>query len=112
MKRGEVWWAELPDPTASEPGFRRPVLILQSNLFNRSRIKTALVATITSDMKLAAAPGNVSLSKRSANLGRESVVNISQIVTLDKSFLRERVGKLQDPKLREVEEGVRLILAF
>jgi len=112
MKRGEVWWAELPDPTASEPGFRRPVLILQSNLFNRSRIKTVLVAAITSNMKLAAAPGNVSLSKRSANLGRESVVNISQIVTLDKSFLRERVGKLQDPKLREVEEGVRLILAL
>ena len=112
MKRGEVWWAELPDPTASETGFRRPVLILQSNLFNRSRIQTVLVAAMTSTMKLAAAPGNVSLSKRSANLGRESVVNISQIVTLDKSFLRERAGKLQDPKLREVEEGVRLILAL
>jgi mRNA interferase MazF len=112
MKRGEVWWAELPEPTASEPGFRRPVLILQSDEFNRSRINTVVAAAITSNMKLAAAPGNVSLPKRSANLGRESVVNVSQIVTLDKSFLFERVGKLQAPKLREVEEGVRLVLAL
>ena len=112
MKRGEVWWAELPEPTASEPGFRRPVLILQSDQFNRSRINTVVAAAITSNMNLAAAPGNVSLSKRSANLGRESVVNVSQIITLDKSFLRERAGKLQDPKLREVEEGVRLVLAL
>ena len=112
MKRGEVWWAELPEPTASEPGFRRPVLILQSDEFNRSRINTVVAAAITSNMKLAAAPGNVSLPKRSANLGRESVVNVSQIVTLDKSFLCERVGRLQAPKLREVEEGVRLVLAL
>jgi len=112
MRRGEVWWAELPDPGASEPGFRRPVLILQANAFNRSRINTVVVASITSNIKLAAAPGNVALSRRSANLGRESVVNISQIVTLDKSFLRERAGKLQDRKLREVEEGVRLILSL
>ena len=112
MKRGEVWWAELPDPIASEPGFRRPVLILQSDEFNLSRINTVVAAAITSNMKLAAAPGNVSLSKRSANLGRESVVNVSQIITLDKSFLCARVGRLQDPKLREVEEGVRLVLAL
>ena len=112
MKRGEVWWAELPEPIASEPGFGRPVLILQSDEFNRSLINTVVAAAITSNMKLAAAPGNVSLAKRSANLGRESVVNVSQIVTLDKSFLRERVGKLQAPKLREVEEGVRLVLAL
>ncbi len=112
MKRGEVWWAELPEPTTSEPGFRRPVLILQADQFNRSRISTVVAAAITSNMKLAAAPGNVSLSKRNANLGRESVVNVSQIITLDKSFLHERVGRLQDPKLREVEEGVRLVLAL
>ena len=112
MKRGEVWWAELPEPTASEPGFKRPVLILQSNQFNRSRINTVVAAAITSNMKLASAPGNVFLSTRGANLGRESVVNVSQIITLDKSFLRERVGKLQDSKLREVEEGIRLVLAL
>ena len=94
MKRGELWWAELPEPTDSEPGFRRPVLILQSDQFNRSHINTVVAAAITSNMNLAAAPGNVSLPKRSARLGRESVVNISQIITLDKSFLRERIGRL------------------
>jgi len=112
MKRGEVWWADLPEPTASEPGFRRPVLILQSDDFNRSHINTVVVAAITSNTKLAAAPGNVRLPKRSTKLGRESVVNVSQIVTLDKSFLSERVDRLQAPKFREVEEGVRLVLAL
>ncbi len=112
MKRGEVWWADLPGPSASEPGFRRPVLILQSDDFNRSRINTVVAAAITSNTKLDVAPGNVILSKRSVSLGRESVVNVSQIVTLDKSFLTERVGRLQGAKLREVEEGVRLVLAL
>ncbi len=112
MKRGDVWWAELPEPTASEPGFRRPVLILQSDEFNRSRIATVVAVVITSNVGLAAAPGNVSLSKRSVNLSRESVVNVSQVVTLDKTFLRERVGRLPSIKLREVEEGIRLILAL
>lgn len=112
MKRGEVWWAGLPEPSGSEPGFRRPVLILQSDDFNRSRINTVVAAAITSNTKLAMAPGNVLLSRRSVNLDRESVVNVSQIITLDKSFLTERVGKLQPAKLREVEEGVRLVLAL
>ena len=112
MKRGEVWWADLPEPTASEPGFRRPVLVLQSDDFNHSRISTVVVATINSNTKLAAAPGNVFLSKRSVKLGRESVVNVSQIVTLDKTFLTERVGRMPAPKFREVEEGVRLVLAL
>ena len=112
MRRGEVWWANLPEPAASEPGFRRPVLILQSDEFNRSRISTVVAVAITSNMSLAAAPGNVSIAKRSVNLGRECVVNVSQIVTLDKSFLSERVGKLQPPKLREVDEGIRLVLAL
>lgn len=112
MKRGEVWWADLPEPLASEPGFRRPVLILQSDEFNHSRIKTIVAVAITSNTKLAAAPGNVTLPKRSANLGRESVVNVSQIVTLDKSFFSKRVGKLPALKFREVEEGIRLVLAL
>lgn len=112
MKRGEIWWADLPEPDGSEPGFRRPVLVLQSDDFNRSRINTVIAAAITSNTKLALAPGNVLLSKRSVNLGRESVVNVSQIVTLDKKFLGERVGRLPPAKLREVEEGVRLVLAL
>lgn len=112
MKRGEIWWANLPEPGGAEPGFRRPILILQSDDFNRSRISTIVAAAITSNTKLASAPGNVLLSRRSANLGRESVVNVSQIVTLDKAYLTERVGRLQPAKLREVEEGVRLVLAL
>ena len=112
MKRGEVWWADLPEPSASEPGFRRPVLILQADEFTRSRIKTVIVATITSNIRLAAAPGNVSVSKRGAGLNRESVVNVSQILTLDKSFLSERTGKVTQAIMSEVDEGVRLVLAL
>ena len=112
MKRGEVWWADLPEPSASEPGFRRPVLILQADEFTRSRIKTVIVATITSNIRLAAAPGNVSVSKKGAGLNRESVVNVSQILTLDKSFLSERTGKVTQAIMSEVDEGVRLVLAL
>lgn len=112
MKRGEVWWADLPEPSASEPGYRRPVLILQSDEFNRSRINTIVAAAITSNMRLANAPGNVALSKRSAGLDRESVINVSQIVTLDKSFLSEKAGRLPSAILNEVDEGVRLVLAL
>ncbi|MEX2489338.1 MAG: type II toxin-antitoxin system PemK/MazF family toxin [Pseudomonadales bacterium] len=112
MKRGEIWWANLPEPAGSEPGYKRPVLIVQSDEFNRSRIHTIIAAAITSNIKLAAAPGNVSLSKRGSGLNRESVVNVSQIVTLDKSFLTERIGRLSETKLNEVEEGLRLVFAL
>lgn len=112
MRRGDVWWADLSEPTASEPGFRRPVLILQADDFNRSRINTIIAATITSNTKLAVAPGNVALSKKSVGLNRESVVNVSQLVTLDKSFLGEKVGKLSSTKMLEVDQGVRLVLAL
>ncbi len=112
MRRGEVWWADLPEPAGSEPGFRRPILIVQADEFNRSRIRTIIAAAITSNVSLAAAPGNVALSKRSVGLDRESVVNVSQVITLDKTFLTERVGRLPEKKLREVEEGLRLVLAL
>jgi len=112
MKRGEIWWAALPEPTGSEPGFRRPVLIVQADEFNRSHIRTVIAAAITSNIKLADAPGNVSLSKREVGLNRESVINVSQIVTLDKSFLTKRVGRLSERKLREIEDGLRLVFAL
>ena len=112
MRRGEVWWAELPEPRGSEPGYRRPVLIVQADEFNRSRIRTVIAAAITSNTALAGAPGNVALSPRSVGLNRESVVNVSQIVTLDKSFLSERVGRVPASKLREVESGLRLVMAL
>ena len=112
MRRGEVWWADLPEPSGSEPGFRRPVVVIQADEFNRSRIQTVVVAAITSNTRLSLAPGNVALSRQSVGLGRESVVNVSQIVTLDKGFLTERVGRLSARKLREVEDGVRVALAL
>ena len=110
MKRGEVWWADLPEPTGSEPGYRRPVLVMQSDDFNRSRIGTTIVAAITSNVALVAAPGNVGLPRRNTGLPRDSVVNVSQLVTLDKRYLTERAGRLTDALLRQVEEGVRLVL--
>lgn len=107
-----MWWADLPEPAGSEPGFKRPVLIVQADEFNRSRIRTVIAAAITSNLSLAAAPGNVALSKRSVGLDRESIVNISQIITIDKAFLKERIGRLPERKLREVEDGLRLVLSL
>ncbi len=112
MKRGEVWWADMPEPSASEPGFCRPVLIIQSDEFNRSRINTIVAAAITSNTKLGVAPGNVTLTKKSIGLNRESVINVSQLITLDRSFLNDRVGNISATKMQEVDEGVRLVLAL
>ncbi|MFT4564586.1 MAG: mRNA interferase MazF [Gammaproteobacteria bacterium] len=112
MRRGEVWWADLPDPTRSEPGFRRPVIIIQADEFNRSRIRTVIVAVLTSNEAIAAAPGNVALTKRSTGLARDSVVNVSQIITLDKNFLTECVGRLSERKSKEIDNGLRLVLAL
>ncbi len=110
MKRGDIWWANLPSPAASEPGYRRPVLVVQSDDFNRSRIQTVLALTITSNRRLAAAPGNVSLPKRGTGLNRPSVINVSQVVTLDRRFLAERSGRAPDRIMREVNDGLRLVL--
>ena len=112
MKRGEVWWADLPEPAGSEPGYRRPVLIVQADDFNRSRIRTVLAAAITSNFAIARAPGNLPLPRGSAGLQRESVVNVSRIVTVDKRFLMERAGRLSGSQIRLVEEGLRLVLAL
>ena len=112
MNRGEIWWATLPSPRASEPGYRRPVLIVQSDAFNSSRIRTVIAAVITTNTRLAGAPGNVLLTRRESGLPKESVVNVSQVVTLDKSYLRERVGSLPRERLRAVEAGLRLVLSL
>ena len=112
MKRGEIWWASLPEPTGSGPGYRRPVLIIQTNEFNRSAIRTVIVAAITSNRSLAAAPGNVELSTRGTGLNVISVVNVSQVVTLDKDFLTERVGRVPPSAMRRIEDGLRLVLAL
>jgi mRNA interferase MazF len=112
VKRGEVWWATLPPPTDSGPGFRRPVLVIQSDPFNESRISTAVVAVITSNLALAEAPGNVRTSKAETGLSRPSVVNVSQVVTIDKTLLTERVRMLPSATLTRVDEGLRLVLGL
>jgi mRNA interferase MazF len=110
--RGEVWWAELPDPVASEPGYRRPVLIVQSHDFNRSRIRTVIAVVLTTNLRLAGAPGNVPVSKEDTRLSRDSVANVSQIITLDKTFLTQRVSRVSDRTMMSVEEGLRMVLAL
>ena len=112
MERGEIWWATLPQPHGSEPGFRRPVLVVQSDSFNRSRIRTVVAVVITSNLRLADAPGNILLSTAKSGLPKRSVVNVSQVVTLDKSYFTERVGKLPREELTAVERGVRLVLSL
>ncbi len=112
MRRGEIWWAALGQPTGSEPGYRRPVVVLQTNAFNDSPIGTVVVVAITSNLRLARAPGNVRCSKRETRLTKPSVINVSQVATIDKSRLLERIGTLPDRLLAAAEDGVRLVLGL
>ena len=112
IQRGEIWWADLPEPRRSEPGYRRPVLVIQAEAFNRSRIQTVIVAVVTSNVDLAAAPGNILLPARAAGLTRESVVNVSQIMTLDRTFLSEHAGTLPPRLQKSVDEGLRIALGL
>jgi mRNA interferase MazF len=112
VRRGEIWWATLPRPGGSEPGFRRPVLIVQSDPFNRSKLRTVVAVAITSNVRLAQAPGNVLLTPHQSGLPKPSVANVSQIVTLDRTRLTERVGALPTGVLAEIEKGVRLVLGL
>lgn len=109
-QRGEIWWADLPEPCRSEPGFRRPVLVIQADAFNRSRIQTVIVAVVTSNLALGQAPGNVLLPARSSGLPRDSVVNVSQVLTLDREFLTVRAGVLPARLRTRVDAGLRLVL--
>jgi len=112
MQRGEIWWASLPPPRGSEPGYRRPVLILQQDDFNRSRIATVIAVVLTSNLHLQAAPGNVLLRQRDSGLPKDSVANVSQLITLDKSVLTERVSSLPAARLKQIENGIRLVLGL
>lgn len=112
MRRGEIWWASLPEPSGSGPGFRRPLLIISANSFNDSRISTVVAAVITSNLHLADAPGNVRIPAKGTGLAKASVVNVSQIITVDKSFLTERIGRLNPRLLVEIDEGLRLALSI
>jgi mRNA interferase MazF len=110
IQQGDVFWVELGEPVGSGPGYRHPHVVVQNNIFNRSRIRTVVVCAITSNLRRAQAPGNVLLDKGEANLPKTSVVNISQLVTLDKDLLAEKIGTVSREKLEQVLEGVRLLL--
>ena len=110
VKRGEIWWASLPDPRGAEPGYRRPLLVVQADAFNRSAIKTVLCAVVTSNLSLEAAPGNIRLSARSSGLPKASVANVSQLVTVDKRFMTKRVKALDAHIMAQADEGLRLVM--
>jgi mRNA interferase MazF len=112
IQRGDIWWASLDAPNGSSPGFTHPLVIIQADDFNTSRINTIIGLVITSNVHLAEAPGNVFLEKTISKLPHDSVINVSQIVTIDKSYLREKVSRLPKAVLSEVSEGVKLVLAL
>lgn len=110
IKQGDIYWVNLGIPQGSEPGYRHPHVVIQNNIFNLSRINTVVVCALTSNPKRAAAPGNVLLKKGEGNIPKDSVVNISQITTVNKSDLTERIGSLSPSKLKEVLDGINLLL--
>ncbi len=110
ISQGEIWWANLPAPAGSGPGFRRPVVVVQCDALNRSRIATVVCVPLTGNLKWGLAPGNVPLSARITGLPKDSVANVSQLVTVDKGFLTVRTGKLSLSKLELVLAGIAVIL--
>jgi len=110
IKQGDICWVDLGIPKGSEPGYRHPHVVIQNNVFNASKINTVVVCALTSNVKRAAVPGNVLLKKGEANLPKDSVVNISQIITVDKSDLIEKIGSLSLSRMKQVIEGVKLLL--
>jgi mRNA interferase MazF len=112
VARGEVWWAELPDPVASSPGGTHPVVVVQSNAFNRSRLSTVVAVVLSSNVRLAEMPGNVLVPARESGLPKPSVVNVTQVVTADRSFLCSRAGRLKPETLEKVDHGLSLVLGL
>lgn len=110
IKQGDIFWINLGNPTGSEPGYRHPHVVIQNNIFNESKINTVVVCALTSNIKMAAAPGNVLLKKGEGNIPKDSVANISQIITVNKSDLVERIGSLSASKMKQIIVGVRLLI--
>lgn len=110
IAQADICWADLPEPLGSGPGFRRPVLVVQGDAFNRSRIATVVCVPLTSNLKWAEAPGNVLLAARSSGLSKDSVANVSQILTLDRALLRERVGRISKKQAELVFAGLDIVL--
>ena len=111
-RRGEIWWADLPLPEGSNPGYRRPVLIIQADRFNRSEINTVIVAIVTTNIGLAASDGNILLTTQQSGLPKESVVNVSQLYTVDERFLLEYVATISERKVKQIDDGLRLVLSL
>ncbi|WP_411824652.1 type II toxin-antitoxin system PemK/MazF family toxin [Leptospira sp. 'Mane'] len=112
MIRGDIWWVDLGFPFGSEPGFKRPVVVIQDDAFNDSNINTIIVVPLTTNTDLAEAPGNVLLSRKDTNLSKDSVANISQIVTLDRDRFLNKASNLKNKNLVKIEEGIKLVLSL
>ena len=110
INQGDVFWVDLGEPSGSSPGYRHPHVVIQNNVFNKSRINTVVVCVITSNLKRADAPGNILLEKGEANLAKQSVVNVSQIFTVDKQDLDEKIGTLSPERVRQILEGINLVI--
>ncbi len=110
VNQGDIYWIELDEPEGSEPGYKHPHVIVQNNLFNSSQIRTVLVCPLTTNLKRASAPGNVLLDKKESNLPKQSVVNVTQVFTVDKSQLYEYVGSLSPKRITEIVSGIKLVL--
>jgi mRNA interferase MazF len=112
VSRGEVWWVDFGSPAGSAPGYRRPALVVSADRFNHSRIATVVVAAVTSNLRVGRAPGNVILEAGAGGLPKESVVNVSQLVAVDRSVVSDRLGRLQDRAMASVDAGLRLVLGL
>ena len=112
INRGDVWWADLPEPTGSSPGYRRPVVIIQSDVFNQTSLNTSIIALVSTNLELEKMRGNVLLKKHQSGLPKDSVINVTQVFTLDKSLLHEFVETLSERKMEQVDEGLRLVLSL
>ena len=110
IRQGDIFWVNLGSPKGSEPGYRHPHVVIQNDVFNASRIDTVVVCALTTNLKRAQAPGNVTLNKGEANLAKKSVVNISQVVTVNKSDLKDKIGSLSPKRTNEIIEGIKLLV--
>ena len=109
IEQGEIYWVDFGEPSGSEPGYRHPHIVIQNNLFNSSKIDTAVMCSLTSNLKRGLSPGNVVLKKGEANLSKKSVVNITQIYTVDKNDLCEKIGKVDNERIKEILSGIQLL---
>jgi mRNA interferase MazF len=112
VERGDVWWADLGEPIGAEPGYRRPVVIVQSDAFNRSRIDTTVALIVTSNLQLLDAPGNVLIRAKESGLPKDSVANVTQLATVDRAMLTERVGRVPRRIMARFDDGLRLVLSL